>query len=326
MPRWDTRADGRATRRRPLVRLVVGITLSGVLFGSVLSAATLVVGSKVAAGSSFLRVERFSSSEFTGAPTKPFFFLALGNDSREANLNGLGDSIHVIGIDPATKQGTMLNVPRDTTAPDGDKINAYHARGGLPAIVEQLDKMMGIEIDYAITTDFPRFIDMVNTMGGIAIDLPYDLSDGSYSGADFRPGRQGVNGDQALSIARDRHDFERQGDRQRTYDAGLVILAALATVQERHSSVAATVRLIAELIGGVTTDNVSSAELFRLGRLAMSIDPDDIKNCTIPTGAGGGSNLAVAPQAGALFADFADDATVAICEPVPGGLDTPSTG
>ena len=314
------------TRRRTIVRLISSITLSGVVLASVLSAGLLLVAPTLAGGSTFLEIERVSRSEYTGAPTKPFYFLALGNDSREANAPGLGDSIHVIGIDPATKQGTMLNVPRDTTAPDGNKINAYSSQGGLPAIVDQLNKMMGIKIDYAITTDFPRFIAMVNAIGGIAIDLPYDLSDGPYSGADFRPGLQGVDGDQALAIARDRHDFGRQGDRQRTYDAGLVILSALATIQDDHPSESETIRLIATLIGGVTTDNVSTAELFRLGRLALSLDPADIKNCTIPTGAGGGSNLSVAPQAGPLFADFADDATVAICEPVPGGLDTPDGG
>jgi LCP family protein required for cell wall assembly len=220
----------------------------------------------------------------------------------------------------------MLNVPRDTEAPDGGKINSYHSQGGLPGIVDQLNKMMGIQINYAITTDFPRFINMVNAIGGIAIDLPYDLTDGDYSGADFRPGRQGVDGDQALSIARDRHDFDRQGDRQRTWDAGLVILSALATVRAHQPSAADTVDLIATLIGGITTDGVSPGELFRLGRLALSIDPANVSNCTIPTGGGGGSNLSVAPEAGALFADFADDGIAAFCDPVPGGFDLPSAG
>lgn len=314
--------------RGPIVRLIASISACGILAASLVSATWFALGPDLAAGATFFKIQKVSEveSEFSGAPTKPFFFLALGNDSREAGANGLGDSIHVIGVDPATKQGTILNVPRDTEAPGGGKINAYHSQGGLPAIVDQLDKMMGIRIDYALTTDFPRFINMVNAFGGIAIDLPYDLSDGPYSGADFRPGRQGVDGDQALSIARDRHDFDRQGDRQRTYDAGLVILAALETIRERHRDVFDTIDLIATLAGGVTTENVSMDELFRLGRLAMSIDPADIKNCTIPTGAGGGSNLSVAPQAAALFADFADDATVPLCEPVPGGLDTPSPG
>jgi len=314
--------------RGPIVRLIATVSVCGILLASLVSATWFALGPDLAAGSTFFKIQKVSKSEsdFSGAPTAPFFFLALGNDSREANANGLGDSIHVIGVDPATKQGTMLNVPRDTEAPGGGKINAFHSQGGLSAIVDQLNKMMKIHIDYAITTDFPRFINMVNALGGIAIDLPYDLTDGPYSGADFRPGRQGVDGDQALSIARDRHDFDRQGDRQRTYDAGLVILAALETVRERHRSMVDTIELIATLAGGVTTENVSMDELFRLGRLALSLDPADIKNCTIPTGAGGGSNLSVAPQAAALFADFADDATVAICEPVPGGLDSPSPG
>ena len=215
-------------RRRTILRLVASISLCGVLVASLLSAAWLALGPDLAAGSTFLEVQKFTKikSEYSGAPTTPFFFLALGNDSRESGANGLGDSIHVIGINPVTKQGTMLNVPRDTEAPGGGKINAFHSNGGLPAFVDQINQMMGIQINYAITTDFPRFINMVNAIGGIAIDLPYDLTDGDYSGADFRPGRQGVDGDQALSIARDRHDFDRGaragegGDRRRPEERG----------------------------------------------------------------------------------------------------------
>ena len=167
----------------------------------------------------------------------------------------------------------MLNVPRDTEAPGGGKINAFHSNGGLPAFVDQINKMMGIQVNYAITTDFPRFIHMVNEIGGIKIDIPYDLTDHENSGADFRPGPTKVNGDQALSISRDRHDFDRQGDRQRTYDSGLVILSALKTLQQNQSSAADTVRLLALLMPGITTKDVSMGELFRLGRLAMTIDP-----------------------------------------------------
>ena len=118
----------------------------------------------------------------------------------------------------------------------------------------------------------------------------------------------------------------RQGDRQRTYMSGLVILSALATLQENHTSEGDTLKLLATLMRHVTTENLDLRELFRLGRLALSIDPANIKNCTIPTGAGDGSNLSVASDAQALFADFRDDGVVTACEPVPGGLDEPSPG
>ena len=232
---------------RPVVRLIAIISTCGIAMASLAWGAWVTLGPDVAAGSTFFTIQKVTKAEsdFTGAPTTPFFFLALGNDSREAGQNGLGDSIHVIGINPATKQGTMLNVPRDTEAPGGGKINAFHSNGGLPAFVDQINKMMGIQVNYAITTDFPRFIHMVNELGGIKIDIPYDLTDTQNSGADFRAGPTKVNGEQALSISRDRHDFDRQGDRQRTYDSGLVILSALKTIQQNQSSAADTVKLLA---------------------------------------------------------------------------------
>ena len=57
-------------------------------------------------------------------------------------------------------------------------------------------------------------------------------------------------------------------------------------------------------------DNVDIGELYRLGRLALSMDPDPIKNITIPVGSGVGTNLQIQPDGAALFADFADDAVV----------------
>ena len=74
------------------------------------------------------------------------------------------------------KSATIINVPRDTTAPGGDKINAYHGLQGLPGIVEQLNQMMGIKISYAITTNFPGMIAMVDSLGGIDISAK-DLAD-----------------------------------------------------------------------------------------------------------------------------------------------------
>ena len=57
------------------------------------------------------------------------------------------------------------------------------------------------------------------------------------------------------------------------------------------------------------SEGVTLPDLFRLGRLALSIDPATIKNITIPVGQGSGTNLVVG-DATALFADFRDDAIV----------------
>jgi polyisoprenyl-teichoic acid--peptidoglycan teichoic acid transferase len=304
----------RARRRSRSLALLGGCILaSGALLGGVVGGTWLLVGAPApAAGAEWLGVTKFESS-YTGAPNEPFFFLALGNDGRTNDVNGLGDAIHVIGINPAMHQGTMLNVPRDTTAPNGDKINASHSLGGLPAIVDQLNKMMGIKISYAITTNFPGFIDMVNELGGIKVNIPMPLNDADGSGAWFdTPGVQLVAGNGALAFARDRHEFPR-GDIDRTFNQGTIILDTLKLLQDRNDTSAGdTVKLVSILASHVRMHDVDVGELYRLGRLALQLDPASIKNITIPVGGGTATstNLSLGPDAPALFADFADDAVV----------------
>ncbi|MBJ7262165.1 MAG: hypothetical protein JHD17_09710, partial [Acidimicrobiia bacterium] len=55
---------------------------------------------------------------------------------------------------------------------------------------------------------------------------------------------------------------------------------------------------------------LSLSEIYRLGRLALTVDPAVIKNLTIPVGGGSGTNLSVGAGASELFSDFADDATL----------------
>jgi LCP family protein required for cell wall assembly len=229
----------------------------------------------------------------------------------------------VIGVNPAAKQATIINVPRDTTAPSGDKINAYHGLQGLPGIVDELNRMMGIKISYAITTNFPGLIAMVDSLGGIDINIPpiTDAQDStgvggdqtyndSHSGAFFEPGPQHIDGTQTLAFSRDRHDFNLVGDIARSSNQALVILSTLATLRAQSPTDATTMKYVAILAHHVRLMNVDLVGLWRLGRLGLSIDPATIKSITIPVGSGSGSNLVVGAGGAALFADFADDGIV----------------
>jgi LCP family protein required for cell wall assembly len=293
--------------RNPLVRLLLAIPMCGLLVAGLLGAAWLAIGQpNPAAGATWFQVTKVGDAQFSGAPTEPFFFLALGNDARSDADKGLGDAIHVFGVNPATHTATVLNVPRDTQAPSGDKINAYHSLNGLPGMVEQLNQMMGINIQYAITTNFPGFIAMVNAIGGIDVNLPEAHKDTQYSGAEFPAGPQHVDGDQALAISRNRHQWTT-GDIERTSNQAQVILDTLAMLRAKQTGDAGTLGLVATLAKHVTTENVSLTDLYRLGRLALTIDPATVKNVTVPVGSGAGTELQLTGDAQSLFADFADD-------------------
>jgi LCP family protein required for cell wall assembly len=266
----------------------VTIPLCGGLVAGLLAAAWFAMGQPdPAAGVTWFQVQKVGEAHYSGAPNQPFFFLALGNDGRADTDPGLGDAIHVIGVNPALHQASIINIPRDTQAPGGNKINAYHSLAGLPGIVGQLDQMMGIKINYAITTNFPGFIAMADEIGGVDVNVPKALND-FYSGAVFQPGLQHLSGDQLLRLSRDRHDYNN-GDISRTGNQALIIISALASLRAQ---------------------NPDLPELFRLGQLALSIDPAAIKSVVVPVGSGSGTNLLLTPDAQGLFADFRDDAVL----------------
>jgi LCP family protein required for cell wall assembly len=309
--------------RRPLLRFLIAIPVCWGVIALALAAGWLALGQPTAKGAVWFDVTAVGNAQYSGAPDKPFFFLALGNDGRSDADQGLGDAIHVIGVNPATRQATIINVPRDTTAPSGDKINSYHALQGLPGIVDQLNRMMGIDIGYAITTNFGGMVDMVNQIGGIDIVIPPIQSNqdsigaggdqtwnDSYTGANFTPGPQHIDGGQALAFSRDRHDFNLSGDIARTGNQAFLILSALATLRAKNPSDAATMILVATLAKHIRTHNIDLRGLWRLGRLALTLDPANIKSVTVPTGGGAGTNLALTGDAAGLFADFRDDAVL----------------
>jgi polyisoprenyl-teichoic acid--peptidoglycan teichoic acid transferase len=295
--------------KRPLARLFLAIPLTGMLLAGSLAAAWLALGSpQPASGATWMTVHRIGTeAHLTDGPGQPFFLLALGNDARTDADPGLGDAIHVIGVNPATGDASILDVPRDTEAPGGGKINAFHASGGLPSIANQLNRMMGITISYAVTTNFPGFISMVDEIGGVEIDVTEPMVDHD-SGTDFPPGHYRMTGDSLLAYTRDRKSYPQEGDRQRTLNQGKAIIAALATLRAQNPGAAGTAKLTVTLARHVRTDNLDLAQMYELGRLALSIDPARIKNVVIPTGAGAGTNLSVPPAAQDLFADFRDDA------------------
>jgi anionic cell wall polymer biosynthesis LytR-Cps2A-Psr (LCP) family protein len=164
---------------------------------------------------------------------------------------------------------------------------------------------------------------MVDEIGGIDVNIPAitenqdsrgaggdQTYNDSYTGANFQPGVQHLNGTQALAFSRDRHDFNLLGDIARTGNQALVIVSALATLRAQNPGDAGTMHLVATLARHIRTMNVDLLGLWRLGRLGLSIDPANVQSITIPVGSGSGSNLVIGPGAASLFADFADNGIV----------------
>jgi LCP family protein required for cell wall assembly len=298
------RAPVRGRRCGALARLVGLVVACGVVVASLVTLGWWAAGAPQATGAVWLQVTRFGSAQNDApVPDHPFFFLAILTDDA-----GLADGIHVIGVNPQMRKATILDVSYDTQAYTGGKIDEAGASQGLTAQVDAISRLVGVPIDYAIRTDYPGYVAMINEIGGIDINVAQPMHD-QYSGSDFDPGPQHINGDQALSFGRDRYSFPT-ADLQRTQNGGLLVLAALATLQGRHGSFGDLVHWIAALGRHIELDNLSIVDLFHLGGLALSIDPTNIRNVLLPVGEGPGTILVPTADAKSLLADFADDAVL----------------
>ncbi|MEN3315171.1 MAG: polyisoprenyl-teichoic acid--peptidoglycan teichoic acid transferase [Acidimicrobiaceae bacterium] len=259
-------------------------------------------------------VHKVDSARFTVAPDKPVFILVMGNDGRPGDTITRGDALHLVGVNPGQGKATILDIPRDTFVPipdqgsGRDKINAAHAIGGPALEARAVGSLVGVDVPFVVDTDFQGFTDMVNDLGGVDVDVPFAMDD-PLSGAIFDKGVKHMDGGDALAFARNRHIDG--GDFTRTGHQGDLLLAGLTKLRGEGAGATSVLGDMAVLARHARLDGLSLGDAYRLGRLAVSIDPANVRNVVMP-GAGGTAGAAsvvfVDPGAASLFDDFRDDA------------------
>ena len=248
---------------------------------------------------------------------RPLFILALGSDARpgQSVARERSDSIHIIGVNLKSKRATILGFPRDSYVSipghGAAKLNDAMAFGGPQLTVRTVESLTGIRIDFWMLTSFGDFIDMVNRVGGIRVDVPYPMHD-SYSGASFPAGKQRLNGGEALAFARNRHDTPK-GDFSRSANQGLLMKSALAELRKDFERRPALLfSWIASLWRNVQTD-LPFSTLIDLALTATQISPSNVKNLVVPGSngfAGSAAVVYISPSARSIYADMRADGVV----------------
>lgn len=280
---------------------------------SVLGVWAVLLPDRSASSQPTLEIHKVDTGAFSPRPDKPVFMLALGLDGGRPGIDGdRADAIHLIGVNPATGEGTMINFPRDTyVAIPGfgrSKINDAYALGGAGLAADTMEQLTGIDVSFVLATRFGPFESMVNEAGGVDVDVPIAMKD-RFSGADFPRGRVRMDGRQALAFSRNR--YIEGGDFRRSENQGLLILSALTKLRAENPGPTGAARYVAILGRHVGMTGITPVELYRLGRLALTIDPAKVRSVVMPGGvgtAGAQSIVTVGAGAASLFADMGDDA------------------
>ncbi|MER2261248.1 MAG: LCP family protein [Psychrobacillus sp.] len=153
------------------------------------------------------------------AEDSAFTILLAGIENEEKAKYGRSDVLLVATVNPKTNKISMVSIPRDTRVyiPDlgyNDKINHSYANGGINYTINTIEEMLDIPIDYYVSTDFQGFEDIVDTVGGIDVEVPFTFKaqlTGSLKWKTYTEGPMELNGNEALAYVRMRKS-DPQGD------------------------------------------------------------------------------------------------------------------
>ncbi len=224
--------------------------------------------------------------------------LLLGSDTDQKFQNGyLAQTDIVVTIDPATKSVGMLSIPRDMflNVPGygmmkldeafyyGDTYN--HNGVGLSRLTISQD--FGIPINYYAWVGLSGFIKVVDTAGGVDIDVTHPITDDvypddagknsdpySYKRLYLAPGPQHLDGPTALEYVRSRHadlvgDFGRSARQQQ-------VLSSLKNRLVNSDIISKLPDLAKDLNGYLKTD-MQILDIIKLMNFARTIDPSKIQ-------------------------------------------------
>ena len=213
----------------------------------------------------------------------PFSILLMGvEDYSTGGEHGRTDTLILLTLDPQKETAKMVSIPRDTRveiAGKGsiDKINHAHAFGGPDMTINTVENFLDIPIDYYAKVNFEGFKGVINEIGGVKVDVPFDFWEYSdevnRKKIQFTEGPMELDGEEALAYVRMRRfdsDFGRS-DRQRQ-----VIDAAL----DKTLSVKGLFKLdeIAAHLSNNIETNLTATELFSLQKKFTKLNSSDIQN------------------------------------------------
>ena len=161
------------------------------------------------------------------AENKPMTILLMGVDtgsgSREDQWVGNSDTMILVTVNPQTRETTIMSLERDiltNITQDGEtvqaKLNAAYAQGGAELAIETIQDLMNIHIDRYAMINMKGLVQLVDKVGGITVNNPFDFdisieeNEPEYT-AKIPPGRQEIDGEQALVYSRMRYQ-DPEGD------------------------------------------------------------------------------------------------------------------
>ncbi len=219
------------------------------------------------------------------AGTERVNVLLLGIDSRpDSSTTQNTDTMIVLSLDPVNKTAAMLSIPRDVyiNRPGAlvDKINAAYAFGGPELARKVVEDLLGIRLNAYALVNFDAFTKIVDSVGGVIVDVRRPVRDESYPTPDYgverldiTTGPQLMDGSTALHFARSRHDANDYSRAQRQQ----LVLSALR-IRLSEGDFLRSLPAIVDRVGSAVQTNFDPANVPSLALFGRGIDGSAIRS------------------------------------------------
>lgn len=187
--------------------------------------------------------------------------LLIGQDARPGEKRTRSDVMILCTFNKDTGTVVMTSFLRDLYVQipgyGSNKMNAAYAWGGMELLDATLEKNFGIHVDGNVEVNFEQFADIIDTLGGVDIELRADearLINSVVSGSKLTSGLQRLNGEQALFYSRIRAldadaDFSRTNRQRKVLDS---------LIREfKNADLTTILSLLDQVLPMITTDMTS---------------------------------------------------------------------
>ncbi|WP_228550096.1 LCP family glycopolymer transferase [Salinibacillus xinjiangensis] len=219
----------------------------------------------------------------------PFSVLLMGVESYSSGGGDTGrsDTLMLATFNPEQKNMKLMSIPRDTRVEIAErntveKINHAYAYGGKKMTIETVENFLDIPVDYYATVNFDGFKNIVDVLGGIDVNVPFDFQQNSddriAEKLQFYEGPMELNGRYALAYARMRLE-DPKGDLGRVERQKEVVTAVIDKVTS--ASTVFKIDDLANELGNNIETNMKISDALKLYKKYPNFSTSKIEQITL---------------------------------------------
>ncbi|MFD1674328.1 LCP family protein [Alicyclobacillus fodiniaquatilis] len=219
------------------------------------------------------------NQQVVSAAPETFNVLLIGSDERTEDGAGHSDSIIIVHVNLKNNSYNMLSIPRDTRVyMDGygyTKLTSvmyidqadHGLQKGIQAAIDAISGLTGLPINYYAITNYWGLQDIVDTVGGINMKIPFPvtLTHAWYpqdQGKQFNPGTYAMDGQMVTEVVHERYSLAN-GDygRQQLQEEALIGIARKVMKPTSMTKLPAVIRALPKFLIGT---NMNTSDMLSL--------------------------------------------------------------